>query len=90
MVSPTTMAAPQTESNNPLTGTGNAEEEDTTDQVDPGQALGVNQRGSGTPKGADALDGNVGGSGLYARKFGNPKSASLYGSYVKKLFPDAS
>ncbi len=87
VTSPTTSAAPQTESNNPLTGDGNAQPADTTDAVDPGSALGLNRRGTTVPKGTDAVDGNVGGSGLYARKFGNPKSASIYGAYVKKLFP---
>lgn len=92
VASPTTTAAPQTESNNPLSGDGNEEAGGTTDSIDPGSALGLNRRGTQVPRGTDALtqDENVGGSGLYARKFGNAKSASIYGAYTKKLFPDAS
>lgn len=87
VTSPTTVGAPQTESNNPLTGDGNEEAGGTTDAVDPGSALGLNRRGTNVPKGTDALpDANVGGSGLYARKFGNAKSAGIYSAYVRKLF----
>ncbi len=89
VTSPTTSGAAQTESANPLSGDGNAQPEDTTDAINPGDALGLNRRGASTPQGSDALpqDPNTGGSGLYARKFSNPKSASVYGAYVKKLFP---
>lgn len=86
----TTVAAPQTESNNPLTGDTNQDAEDTTQAVDPGQALGLNQRGSSTARGADAIPGSgkggVGGTGIFARQFANPKSAGLYDSYVRKIF----
>lgn len=86
MQSATTTAQPQTESNNPLTGDGNQESGGTTDELDPGSALGLNRRGTSVPKGSDAVDENVGGSGLYARKFGNPKSAGIYSAYVRKIF----
>lgn len=87
VASPTTTAAPQTESNNPLTGDGNEESEGTTDALDAGSALGLNRRGTQVPKGTDAAPGqNVGGSGLYARQFPNPKSAGIYDSYVRKIF----
>lgn len=85
---PTTDNAQQTESANPLTGDGNAQAGGTTDEIDPGSALGLNRRGASTPSGSDAVaDQNVGGSGLYARKFSNPRSASVYQEYVRKLFP---
>lgn len=89
VASPTTEAAPQTESNNPLTGDDNAQPGGTTDQIDPGSALGLKQRGASTPKGTDALPeskGGLGGTGIYARQFANPRAADLYGSYVKKIF----
>lgn len=84
--SATTTAQPQTESNNPLTGDGNDEAGGTTDAIDPGSALGLNRRGTSVPKGSDATDDNVGGTGLYARKFSNPKSAGVYSAYVRKIF----
>lgn len=90
--SPTTAAASQTEGANPLTGDGNAQAGGTTDIVKPAQALGFAQRGAGTPPGQDAASGkdpNMGGTGLYAKKFSNPKSASLYDQYIKKLFGSA-
>ncbi len=86
--SPTTSNAQQTESANPLTGDGNAQPGGTTDQVNPGSALGISRRGSSVPSGTDALadSSTIGGSGIYARKFSSPKSANLYGDFVKKLF----
>ncbi len=94
VVSSTTTAAQQTESANPLTGDGNDQAPGTTDAVDPGSALGLNRRGSSTPQGDDAVQSpassNIGGSGLYARKFSNPRSAGVYESYIKKLFPDVA
>jgi hypothetical protein len=87
--SPTTTAQPQTESNNPLTGDTNDEPGGSTEDIDPGSALGLNRRGTSVPKGSDAVDENVGGSGLYARKFGNPKSAGIYSAYVRKIFGNA-
>jgi hypothetical protein len=83
---PTTDNAQQTESANPLTGDGNAQPADTTDELDPASALGLNRRGASTPQGTDAVAGqNVGGSGLYARKFNSPKGASIYSDYIKRL-----
>lgn len=88
VASPTTAAAPQTEGANPLTGDGNAQPGGTTDQINPAQKLGFSQRGDGIPAGQDAVS-NSGGSGLYKRTFANPKSASIYDKYVKKIFGDA-
>lgn len=89
VASPTTINAQQTESANPLTGDGNAQPGGTTDQVNAGSALGISRRGSTVPTGADAVTdaSAIGGSGIYARKFASPKSANLYGDFVKKLFP---
>ncbi len=90
VASPTTTGAQQTESANPLTGDGNAQAGGTTDAVNPASALGLNRRGATTPAGSDAQGASesIGGTGLYARKFSNPKSAGVYESYVKKLFPE--
>ncbi len=83
---------PQTEAVNPLTNSGSAPKSQlagTTEDIDPAQAMGFSQRGGGVPAGTDAApdeDGHTGGTGLYARKFNNPKSASLYDKYVRQLF----
>lgn len=78
----------QSEGANPMTGATSTQPEDSTEDIDPGQALGMKQRGSSLPRGTDAQpsSGNVGGSGLYARTFSSPKSASIYDKYVKDLF----
>lgn len=34
--------------------------------------------------------GRIGGTGAFARKFGNPQSASVYDSYVRRLFPQGA
>lgn len=84
---PTTVNAQQTESADPLTGDGNAQPEDTTAPVNPGAALGFSRKGDQIPRGSDSVsDVNVGGTGIYARKFNSPKSADLYSNYVKQLF----
>ncbi len=90
VASPTTSAAQQTEGANPLTGDGNAQPGGTTDDVDPAKKMGFSQRGSGAPSGQDAAPGNTGGTGLYKRTFANPKSASLYDTYVKKIFGNST
>ncbi len=90
-VAPSPGAPQQTERANPLTGDGGgAQMEGTTEPINAGDALGLNRRGTNTPQGMDASpSSNIGGTGLYARKFSNPKSAGVYDSYVKKLFPSA-
>lgn len=87
VASATTSNAQQTESANPLSGDGNAQPGATSDALKPGMALGVVQRGTSVPRGQDAQpSSNVGGTGLYRRTFTNPKSASIYDQYVRKLF----
>ncbi len=83
VTSATTAAAPQTEGDNPLTGDGNAEAGGTTDAVNPAKAMGFIAKGAAPQQGQDQ---NMGGSGPYARKFGNPGSAKIYDSYVKRIF----
>lgn len=86
-VAPTTVAAQQTESANPLTGDGNQQVQGASAPVDAGAALGFSRKGSSVPSGQDAQPtSNVGGTGLYARTFKSPKSASLYHDYVQRLF----
>lgn len=84
----------QREAVNPLSGSlGTGQTPGTTAPINPGAALGVNQRGASVPRGQDALpedEANYGGTGLYRRKFANPKSAATYGSYVKSLFAGSS
>lgn len=80
----------QTEAANPLTGDRTAQPEGTTTEL-PSNAreAGFIQRGQNVPRGTDAAPGGtVGGSGLYARKFASPQSASAYAGYVKRLFGD--
>lgn len=88
---------PQTEAANPLTGDGGDQLAGTSAPVDPGVSLGFSRRGSVVPKGTDAQTPpkdtigtgpatNVGGSGLFARRFSNPKSAALYHDFTKTLF----
>ncbi len=87
-------AAQQTEQANPLTGDGGGEGqlEGQSETVDPGDAGDVpnlfSSRGAGAPRGDDALPGgeNVGGTGLYARKFSNSRSANAYDQYTRGLF----
>ncbi len=83
----------QTEAVNPLTNSGSAPKTQlagTTQDVNPGQAMGFSQRGATVPQGQDAMPSAPGehmaGSGLYARKFGNKRSADLYGDYIRKIF----
>ncbi len=85
---PTTSNAPQTESNNPLSGDGNKQPAGTSAPIDPARALGFSHRGAGVPQGQDAMPeaGHVGGSGLYARKFASPASADIYSGFVRRLF----
>jgi len=74
--------------NNPLTNdTGSEALPGDQEEIDPAKQMGFSQKGSAIPRGMDASgDGHIGGTGLYAKKFSNPRSADLYGSYVKKLF----
>jgi hypothetical protein len=89
VVSPTTSAAPQTESNNPLTGTGNQQAAGTTSEINAPQDLGLVQRGSQIPAGSDSVEeGSTEQSGLFARTFQNPKSTDFYGRMVRRLFQD--
>jgi hypothetical protein len=81
---------PQSEANNPLTNAAAGKQPVTGGSVDVGQVMGFSRRGNRVPGGQDALpqDPNVGGNGLYARRFSNPTSASIYHNYVKGLFGD--
>lgn len=87
---------PQTESANPLSGDTGAPMEETDTSVpnaslpdeDVGQTLGFSQRGRSTPRGQDAQPSNVGGTGIYARRFSNPKAANLYAGYARRIFGD--
>lgn len=92
-------APQQVETANPLTGDGNAQPEESSTPVGPGvnpaRALGFSSRGTGLPKGDDIATTNdddedklqhVGGSGSLAKRFSNPTSANIYGSFVKGLF----
>jgi hypothetical protein len=91
---PEPSAPPQTEANNPLTGstpTASTPLPGASETINPGTALGFNQRGSTVPSGQDAMPTtHVGGTGLYARKFNNPKSADVYNGYVRRLFGNGS
>jgi len=79
--------AQQTEAANPLTGTASTQMEGTSAPINAGKAMGFTQRGAGVPRGNDASGGaNVGGTGLYARRFATPQSAAMYSDYVKRLF----
>jgi hypothetical protein len=80
---PTTSAAPQTESNNPLTGDTNRAPGGTTTSVDPARAAGFSQRGAAVPAGSDQV---TGGTGIFARKFSTPGAAGIYDKFVKRLF----
>lgn len=79
---PTTAAAPQTESNNPLSGDTNRAPGGATTSVNPAQAAGFSRRGSAVPAGND----HVGGTGLFARRFSSPQASDLYTQYVRRLF----
>lgn len=79
---PTTAAAPQTESNNPLSGDTNKAPEEETTSINPAQAAGFSARGATTPAGSDA----VGGTGLFQRRFSSPQAAGIYDQYVRRLF----
>jgi hypothetical protein len=52
------------------------------------QNLGFSSRGSMAPTGTDAQpgDANVGGTGLYSKRFSSPASAKIYGDYVSRIF----
>jgi hypothetical protein len=81
--------------NDPLSNAiGNAQLPGSSEEVPAASALGFNRRGDTVPAGQDALpdeDGqHTGGTGLYAKKFSNPRSADIYSSYVKKLFGGGS
>ncbi len=56
-----------------------------------GEALGFSSRGSMAPTGTDAQpgDANVGGTGLYSKRFSSPASAKIYDNYVKRIFGSA-
>lgn len=84
----------QTEAANPLSGTATTQPEDSTAPIagvqpqPAAKSLGLATRGAGTPAGQDAAprDPNVGGSGIYARRFANPQSAGTYDAYVRRIF----
>jgi len=82
--------ADQPAKNDPLTNdTGSDALPGEQEEIDPANALGFSRKGSSIPSGIDSSgEGHMGGTGLYAKKFSNPRSADLYGSYVKKLFGD--
>lgn len=89
VAAPTTVAAPQTESANPLTGTDNQRPAGVTAPVNPAADLGFSRAGAGVPRGQDAAPAGAktaGGTGLYRRSFANPRSAGLYDGYIRKLF----
>lgn len=100
VVSPTTVGAPQTESSNPLTGTGNQQPQGSTGTIRtapaPAQAMGFSSRGTAIPAGQDAL-ANGGGNapaagaeprqtGLMQRQFARPESQAFYDRVVKRLY----
>lgn len=74
-VMPAAMPPPQTERANPLTGAQAPQA--------PGQAMGFNRAGRGTPKGQDVSSGGIGKTGISQRQFGG---ANNYDSYTRKLF----
>ncbi len=88
---PATPTKAQPAKNNPLSGAGTAGDQvdgsvEDVEDVDPGQAMGITQRGGTTPAGIDATGSrNMGGTGLMARTFSSPKASSLYNDYVKRL-----
>jgi hypothetical protein len=55
------------------------------------ESLGFSSRGSMAPTGTDAApgDANVGGTGLYSKRFSSPASAKIYDDYVNRLFGSA-
>lgn len=84
----------QTEAANPMVGTQATAPTGATTAVTPPAspaAAGLSSRGGAVPQGQDALpaDPNMGGSGVYARRFSSPASAKIYDTYVRSLFGDA-
>lgn len=57
VAAPTTSAAQQTETANPLSGDTNDSAGGTTQAVDPAMAMGFSRRGAGVPRGQDAMPG---------------------------------
>lgn len=80
-------APQQTERANPLTGDNNIPMESTSTKLPTAPFV---QRGQTTPAGTDASPTGqfTGGTGKFARSFGNRNSADLYHAFVAKLFPD--
>lgn len=81
------LAAPQqTEQANPLTGDGGGPMDGQSEVI--GDVPGLfSARGSGAPRGADAIPGQItGGSGLYSRKFTDPRKAAGYTNFTRGLF----
>lgn len=81
------VAPPQSEARNPMSGAQTNQTPTTTASLpNPAQAMGFSSR-NGTPAGSDAMgNGNVGGTGLYAKRFNSQKAASVYSDYVRKIF----
>lgn len=86
VASPTTVAAPQTEARNPLSGgAGNQQMEGTTDPL-PGQSLGFSRRGNMLPRGYDALPlTGVGPTGVAGSRFRSQASSNAYQSYLRRV-----
>lgn len=95
---PTTVAAQQTESANPLTGDTNALPGGSVQDLNHGRAMGFSTKGPTAPGGTDVKTAppagspptaSVGGSGIYQRSFSSPTAAAIYHDYTRKLFGDA-
>lgn len=85
VASPTTVAAPQTEARNPLSGASNQQMEGTTDPL-PGQSLGFSRRGNMLPRGYDALPlTGVGPTGVAGSRFRSQASSNAYQSYLRRV-----
>jgi hypothetical protein len=82
---PTPRPPQQTEAANPLTNSADEMPLDgETEDLDPGESLGVTQRGAGVPSGDDAVPGAP-KAGLFAGKFPS-KKPDRYGNFTRKLF----
>jgi len=87
---PRVMAPPpppvaQTEGSNPLSGDGTKQPQGTTTTLPSAAPMGFSSRGAAVPAGQDA-NPNVGGVGPYARTFKDPRAASIYHDYTRRLF----
>jgi hypothetical protein len=77
----------QTEAANPLSGTSTTQPEAGANPYDDSRNAGFNQRGTGTPRGQDAMVPTVPGK-LLAPKFASGAAQNAYSAYVRKLFGD--